>query len=568
MTSVVDLFESLTSFPIDNAPSVLMGDDQTLLRVSGYGYINYIVHGKRIRHLAYYVPGLGTTLFSVKQHIQNQGCYFHAAAQDTHLAFPKFLLSPRVDAEIDMIAKIDKDSDIPLSFNEEDSTKVSINQQQNQNKRKIKTTNIRILSKDVKKFIPDRQEQAKYVRDVNIHTILPKAGISTSRSPTVFQLSSPITFSILPRESKTVPSGLQLTIPEQVSIDCSSSLHSQCTSSVIPCSLDATTSLSVSLKNPTDNVITFPAGTPFASLKFMTGNTPWESFHTAPGAKPTAIPSTHSKPRISKVCIPKHLFARWAKIKQQSKVFIDDYATKSLRHLQKLLKSHRVSTLPSISEENTSFLQPSKPNSSLPKTISLPRDTLLQSIGFRKPDSLLQNFQKLAQPTVTIQRDTNPQPLEGSFATMKSARRNTNPTKLPSKFNDTWNIDIGYGPTVSLGGIKYTLMCVDRSTRFRRVYGLKNLKSSLFQAIQQFLIDCGSPPKCLLTDFDSKLFRGKVGALLKKHQISIKSSPPIPSAPKWTARKALADGGRYGKKLAPPISFTCQILVLCPEEGV
>ena len=68
-------------------------------------------------------------------------------------------------------------------------------------------------------------------------------------------------------------------------------------------------------------------------------------------------------------------------------------------------------------------------------------------------------------------------------------------------------------------------MCVDRATCFRRIYGLKNLKSSLYNAMHQFLLDCGNPPQRILTDFNSKLFGGKIGKLVRDNNVSIKSSP-------------------------------------------
>jgi hypothetical protein len=97
MTSHLDLFSSITYFSSTSpTPKALMGDDTTALPIEGYGYIDYIVHNHRIRHFAYYVPLLGTTLISIKQHMSYQGCYFHAEAQSTVLAFPNFLLYPRV----------------------------------------------------------------------------------------------------------------------------------------------------------------------------------------------------------------------------------------------------------------------------------------------------------------------------------------------------------------------------------------------------------------------------------------------------------------------------------------
>jgi hypothetical protein len=86
-----------------STPSVQLGDESTNIPIMGYGIASYSIQGKTIRKRALFVPGLNTTaLISVKQHMQNAGCYFHAEAQNTVLAFPTFLIAPRVAKEIDV----------------------------------------------------------------------------------------------------------------------------------------------------------------------------------------------------------------------------------------------------------------------------------------------------------------------------------------------------------------------------------------------------------------------------------------------------------------------------------
>ena len=103
MSSSTELFEDITYFPQDaNQPTAIMGDDTTSLKIQGYGIINIIVQEHRLRLLAYYVPKLGTTLISAKQHMKSKGCYFHAEAGKTTLAFPNFFIHPRISTEIDV----------------------------------------------------------------------------------------------------------------------------------------------------------------------------------------------------------------------------------------------------------------------------------------------------------------------------------------------------------------------------------------------------------------------------------------------------------------------------------
>ena len=59
---------------------------------------------------------------------------------------------------------------------------------------------------------------------------------------------------------------------------------------------------------------------------------------------------------------------------------------------------------------------------------------------------------------------------------------------------ETYNMDIAYRPSVAIGGIKYALVLIDRKTKHKFIYGLKNLKSSIQNSLQQFLIDAGKKP--------------------------------------------------------------------------
>ena len=67
--------------------------------------------------MAYYVPDLGCSLFSVRQHAHYQGCYFHAENNTCILAFPDFMINPTMDPEI--MVYIKKPSQpIKMDFNE------------------------------------------------------------------------------------------------------------------------------------------------------------------------------------------------------------------------------------------------------------------------------------------------------------------------------------------------------------------------------------------------------------------------------------------------------------------
>ena len=166
-------------------------------------------------------------------------------------------------------------------------------------------------------------------------------------------------------------------------------------------------------------------------------------------------------------------------------------------------------------------------NSSIPKHITMTTDFINQSTGFYNTKTLLKYFNQLSKPTVSISTIDKEHTIdEGMAATMQSRKRNNTPLPPPKQYSHTWHMDIGFGPTTAIGGIRYTLMLVDKATRTKRMYGLKNLTTSLHQAIHQFLAEAGVKPTMIRTDFDSKLMAGTVHQILTEKGIRIESAPP------------------------------------------
>ena len=87
-------------------------------------------------------------------------------------------------------------------------------------------------------------------------------------------------------------------------------------------------------------------------------------------------------------------------------------------------------------------------------------------------------------------------------------------------------MDIVYGPCVAISGIKYALLLIDKKTRKCHIYGLKDLKESITDALSQFLLDAQVPPKVIRTDFDKKLMGGAAKRLLRSKNIRVEAAPP------------------------------------------
>ena len=165
--------------------------------------------------------------------------------------------------------------------------------------------------------------------------------------------------------------------------------------------------------------------------------------------------------------------------------------------------------------------------SSEPVSVTLSRDNLSKAVGFRQTDFLIKHLPQLSNQKVHIQRlPKSPFIDPGETASMKSRKKNKDPLKIPSTYSDTWHIDIGYGPCTSIGGYKYVLLAVDKYSRYKICYGLKNLTDSLLNAMKRFVRDVGQKPRLIRTDFDNKLMAGQVEQFLIEEKIKVESSPP------------------------------------------
>ena len=97
MSGREELFEYIV--PLKKRKYVTLGDDKTSLIIKGYGMMNYLLNGKRVRRFGYFVPELGVTLLSIKQHVKYQGCFFHAENDSVILAYPKAVLYVTTEPE-------------------------------------------------------------------------------------------------------------------------------------------------------------------------------------------------------------------------------------------------------------------------------------------------------------------------------------------------------------------------------------------------------------------------------------------------------------------------------------
>ena len=165
-------------------------------------------------------------------------------------------------------------------------------------------------------------------------------------------------------------------------------------------------------------------------------------------------------------------------------------------------------------------------NKSLPVKQRIDKKYLEQATGSSNIESIIQHMPTVSTQSLTVSPDVNPILDWGQVSTINSNRRNTKPSKPPPNYSDVWHMDIGYGPCASIGGYRYTLLLVDKSTRFKFIYGLTNLKDSLQQAFKKFFLHCGSKPKLVRCDFDPKFMGKHVQKLFQDEKIQLQAAPP------------------------------------------
>lgn len=130
---------------------------------------------------------------------------------------------------------------------------------------------------------------------------------------------------------------------------------------------------------------------------------------------------------------------------------------------------------------NHPVLPQDRVNSSLPQHVTINHDFLIQATGFHKSEFLIKHFNTISTNSTSLAAmEKNPKLDEGETATIRSNCKNSKLSDTSHlKPGEVYNMDIVYGPTVAIAGIKYALILIDRKTKQKLIYGLKNLTTSL-----------------------------------------------------------------------------------------
>eukprot|EP00957_Ditylum_brightwellii_P115106 8778697-Ditylum_brightwellii.AAC.1 len=132
----------------------------------------------------------------------------------------------------------------------------------------------------------------------------------------------------------------------------------------------------------------------------------------------------------------------------------------------------------------------------------------------------------LSRGQASIYRTREPIISLGEISTIDKRKRNTGEVKLSNTFGDVMHFDIGYSCKQGLGGVKYSLMFVDRVTRHGLIYPLQNLITDLIKVAKQLVVDIGFALKKIVANFDMKLIGGAFKDFFTEKGTMVKGAPP------------------------------------------
>ena len=142
---------------------------------------------------------------------------------------------------------------------------------------------------------------------------------------------------------------------------------------------------------------------------------------------------------------------------------------------------------------------------------------LEKCVGFANMKKVLSKMNIVTANTVTVpQLGKNPQLDRGAAANLRKGNRNRKSKTKATGVGHTIHYDIGHGTGTSIGGVKYVLVLLDKSTKHLYEYGLRTVKEeSILRAIKLFINELGVIPERMVADRDFKLISGKVADFLQ-----------------------------------------------------
>jgi hypothetical protein len=89
-----------------------------------------------------------------------------------------------------------------------------------------------------------------------------------------------------------------------------------------------------------------------------------------------------------------------------------------------------------------------------------------------------------------------------NLATMHKKPRSTTWVPCSESFADIMDMDIIFGPEISVRNVHYGLLFTNCFSRMTYLYPLQNLTTDIPKQLEAFFARSGTVPCCLISDFD------------------------------------------------------------------
>ena len=216
-----------------------------------------------------------TGLFSIRKHMQYQGCSFFAEAQHTTVTFPTFIIKPCVAEEIDVFCIADMAHNSPVAFDPHMAKKISIYQSTSSS---VLHQQLHLFPTSPQPFIP-ANAQHKLSQTVSIQKLVPHAQIPShgTQGSIGYDVCALSTITINPGERAKIPTGLALSMPSSMYMriaDWSSMAVKGLAVKGGVVDSDYSGEIKVILANETKSPLTIQSGSKMAQFIFESAHTP------------------------------------------------------------------------------------------------------------------------------------------------------------------------------------------------------------------------------------------------------------------------------------------------------
>ena len=533
-------FQTFTKWPREHKiQKVSMADGKTKAQIHGIGSIQCIINNNNytIRGVLY-VPELSKSLYSVKQHCETQGQIIHFEANKAILSFPTFIHAVPIQDEIFLNVHIIPPTKTKSSEN--DAYKV----QSLENENSIN---------DIPTFPIENKLKISY-RPLSPDAKTPQKGTSGSAG---FDIYSSKPFKIEPNQRIAAPTDISMAIPfgyyGRIASRSGLTMHHSIDIGAGVIDSDYRGEIKPILINNGNKTVLFAKHDKIAQIiiekcadvnfeqieQLNTTDRDQKGFGSTDTLKSKRVkPFLKNEPTKITIKLPwKDYFERGSLLingpnaeftsTDNQKQIIPLQKANEMKAKEQILMGHNHKIrIPPSSENSPKLRLVDKPLQHAPHIATLSIDQLKKGFGFRNIQSIIKELQQTSSKFRLSTLDKEPILDLGEVATIDRSKRNTTLLDLPRNLGDVVHMDILFGSNTAINGIKYALFIVDKATRFKYIYPLKNLKVDILPAIQKFSIDIQTFPKCIRTDFDHKLMGRKIEMFATENHCTIESAPP------------------------------------------